>query len=301
MQRRTILGCASLLAAPVARAAETLGPYVLPDTVRHEVGDPVSGRRYQLWIDLPKSYETARHRYPTVLTTDAPYAFPLLRSIRLRVGQSGRNLEDFILVGLAPPADEPSAEARSRDYTPTDPRIRAAVTDSYTGQNYGGAAQYLKYLETIALPYLDTEYRTDPSRRIYVGHSYGALFGAFSLLTRPTLFASHILGSPSFWFDRKVIFDIENQAARALQDIKARVLMYCGSYETIKPGPRYYKSEDLLGDMKAFSSRLVRRSYRSLRVETHVLPEEDHFTVFPALATRGLVKLLPGAGPYVSG
>jgi len=301
MRRRTILTCAPLLALPTRSHAETLGPYILPNTATHEVVDPVSGRRYQLWVDLPKSYGTARRRYPTVITTDAPYAFPLLRSIRLRVGQSGRNIEDFILVGLAPPADEPSTETRSRDYTPTDPRLRSGPTDSYAGQEYGGAAQYLKYLETVALPYLDGKYQTDPTRRVYVGHSYGGLLGAFALLTQSRLFASYILGSPSFWFDRRVIFDIENRAARTRRDIEARVLLYCGSYETIKPGARYYKNEDLLGDMKAFASRLIRRSYPSLRVQTYVLAEEDHFTVFPALATRGLLQLLPGTGPYLSG
>jgi len=302
MRRRTLLTWTPLLALPAARSAESHGPYALPNTATHEVPDPVSGRKYQLWVDLPKSYDAGhRRRYPTVLTTDAPYAFPLLRSIRLRVGQSGRNIEDFILVGLAPPTDEASTETRSRDYTPTDPRTRAAVADTYAGREYGGASQYLKYLETIALPYLDGEYRTEPTRRVYVGHSYGGLLGAFALLTQPQLFTSYILGSPSFWFDRRVIFDIEDRAARSLRDIRAQVLLYCGSYETLKPGARYYKSEDLLGDMKAFASRLTRRAYRSLRVEAHVLQDEDHFTVFPNLATRGLIQALPGAGPYLSG
>ena len=34
----------------------------------------------------------------------------------------------------------------------------------------------------------DTTYRTDPLRRVYIGHSYGGLFGAYSLLTRTELF-----------------------------------------------------------------------------------------------------------------
>ena len=103
------------------------------------------------------------------------------------------------------------------------------------------------------------------------------------------------------WFDQHVIFDIEQQAARTRRDISARVFMYCGSYETIRPEPRYFKNDNIVRDMRKFAADLSARRYRSLRIEAHVLPDEDHFTVFPSLITRALLKGLPGRGPYSSG
>lgn len=304
MRRRLLLSALALqpvVALGDTGAARMLGPYALPDTAVYSIPDPISGRAYEAWIDLPKSYAESDRRFPVVYVTDAPYAFPLLRSIRARVGQSGRNLEGFVLVGLAAPPTEPSVLARLRDYSPTDPRLRARSTDDYAGSDYGNAPAYLEYLASVELPYVESRFRIDPARRTYIGHSYGALFGAFALLTRPELFGTYVLSSPSLWFDRGVIFDLEQERSKRARDLPAQVLMYCGAFETIKPGPRYFKTNDLVRDMHRFASQLKARRYASLRVSTQTVADEDHFTVFPVVGTRSLLRILPGTGPYASG
>lgn len=304
MNRRLLL--ATLASQPILALAETsaarlVGPYSLPNTEVHSIPDPKSGRAYEAWIDLPKSYSKSDRQFPVVYVTDAPYAFPLIRSIRARVGQSGRNLEDFILVGLAPPPSESSAVARLRDYSPTDPRSRARSKDDYAGSAYGNAPAYLEYVGSVAFPYIESKFRISSSRRTYIGHSYGGLLGAFSLVTRPELANSYVLSSPSLWFDRGVIFDLEQQQSKRARDLPANVLMYCGAFETIKPGPRFFKTEDLVRDMNKLASQLRARRYASLRVSTETVPGEDHFTVFPTVVTRSLLRILPGTGPYTSG
>lgn len=308
LNRRSLLSIASAAAWPGSAsmaAVPDATPYALPHTAVHDAPDPKTGRRYQLWVDLPASVAdggNATAPLPVVFLTDAPYGFPLVRSIRARVGQAGRNLEDFILVGLAPAAGEDSALSRARDYTPTDPRRRAQRgTDTYAGQAYGEAARYRDYLATVALPLLQGLYRVDMARSTYIGHSYGGLFGAYVMLTAPALFSRYALGSPSLWFDRRVMFEIEAAYAASHADLPTQLMMYCGAYETLRPGPRYFKTGDMVRDIRDFERVLRSRHYKSLKLGSQVIADEDHFTVFPSLVTRALLWALPGRGPYISG
>lgn len=299
MKRRTLLTAAGLAASATRSLAaaglpEARGPYALPHTAVHLLPDPVSRRPYEVWVDLPPSYEPSTGLLPAVFVTDAPYAFPVLRALRARVGQGGRNIEDFVLVGLAGPQDESPVQMRNRDYTPTTPRARAGHD---TGP-YGGGSAYLRYVAEVALPAVGSRYRIDPKRRVILGHSYGALFASQALFERPGLFSHYVLGSPSFWFDEHVMFEREAAHARLHRDLAARVFQYVGAYETVRPGPRFNRRHDLVRDMQRFERVLRGRGYPSLSIESQVIADEDHLTVAPTGATRGLLWALPGRGPY---
>jgi hypothetical protein len=259
-------------------------------------------RTYQVWVDLPASYAIGNKQYPVVFVTDPQYAFTLVHGIRHLLGRRGQNIEDFILVGLALPTNEDAAESRSRDYTPTNALANPKRRPSqYGAKAYGEAAAYRDYVDSEVFPLIASQYRADMSRKVFIGHSYGALWGAATLLAKPGMFQAYILGSPSFWFDDKVIFQLEQQYAASHKDLKAQVLLFAGSFETPGPGPRYYKDTDLVGDMKRFRDVLARRQYPGLQLGGEVVQGEDHFTVFTALVGRGLLKVLPGYGPYISG
>ncbi|MDH0866651.1 alpha/beta hydrolase-fold protein [Mitsuaria sp. GD03876] len=304
--RRHVLAAAlGTLLMPTARSVaapalpDPTGPYALPNTFVHPLPDPVTGRRYEVWVDLPPTPPATPGPRPAVFVTDAPYAFPLVRALRHRVGQQGRNLADFVVVGLAGPADESAVDMRSRDYTPSDPLKRPARPASrYGAPRYGEGAAYLKYVAEVAVPAISARYRLDPSRRVLLGHSYGALFAAQALLAQPELFSHYILGSPSFWFDAHVMFDREAAYAKRHADLPAQVFQYVGAYEAVAPGPRFNKENDLVADMRRFDAQLRRRRYKSLRIDSRVLAGEDHLTVAPAGATLGLLWALPGRGPY---
>jgi predicted alpha/beta superfamily hydrolase len=294
------LSARSFATAP-ALAAQT-GPVALPGTFVHPLPDPASGRRYEAWVDVPSTSDAGAGPRPAVFVTDAPYAFPLVRSLRNRVGQGGRNLAEFVLVGLAPPADESSGDMRNRDYTPTDPLARPwRPGESYGGKRYGGGADYVRYLADIAVPAVSAHYGLDPARRVILGHSYGALLAAQLLFERTTLFSHYVLGSPSLWFDHDVMFEREAGYAKSHHDLPAKVFQYVGAFEAVGSGRRYNTDNDLVRDARRFDRTLARRGYPSLSIETHVLADEDHLTVAPRGATLGLLWALPGRGPYDGG
>ena len=225
------------------------------------------------------------------------YGFPLVRSIARRVGNSGNNIEDFILVGLSYAKHDTPIYSRNRDYTPTDVIRKGTKSYNQDGLKYGDAEAYRRYLADDVFPFVAKHYRADMKRKVYVGHSYGGLFGAYVALTEPGMFQHYILSSPSLWFDRKVMFDIEREYARHHPDLDARIFMATGAFETVKPGSRekrYNRENDLVKDMLAFEKQLRARRYRHLQVSAYVIPDEDHLTVFPAVISRGLVWALPG-------
>lgn len=133
-------------------------------------------------------------------------------------------------------------------------------------------------------------------RAIYAGHSFGGLFGLHVLFTEPSMFEKYIIGSPSLWFDRRVAFATERSYAKAHNDLPAKVFMAVASYETLNFGSnnaRYNRTVDMVRDLQAMEHVLESRRYRSLEVETIIIPDEDHLTVFPAVITRGLKWALP--------
>jgi len=292
-------GCAlhgDALHSTPAAAVPTVG-VVLPDTESWSVHDP-AGRDYPIWVALPASYaQHPQRRYPVLFVTDALYSFPLVRSVRNLVGQQGVNIEDFILVGLPPQEGLTSKQSRSRDYTPSDP-VRTPAGYYSDDVTYGGAAHYRDFLADHALPLIDARYRTDPARRVFAGHSYGALLGAYVLTTQPDMFGTYILSSPSLWFDQGLLPRMQDAAVMPSQPI--RVLLSVGAYETVKPGPRYSTGNDMLRQTADFAGQL-QRSGRKLQVENIVIDGEDHLTVYPRVITRALLEVLPGEGPYTGG
>jgi len=261
------------------------------------------GRTYPVWVDVPASYAKNPANYPLLLVTDAPYAFPLIRSIRNRVGQQGQNIADFILVGLAYPLDEVPSVSRSRDYTPSNVKARPAKADeNYGAPAYGNAAAFSGFIAQQVLPLIKQQYRIDPQRQIYLGHSYGGLFGAYLLLQRPELFSHYVLSSPSFWFDQQRLLNETPALLAALpKTVKASIYLYSGSFEQPGPTTRHYVNTDLVGDMHRFASIIQQAKQPNLQVQAKVLDDEDHLTVFPSMVTKAMLAILPGAGPYTGG
>ncbi|WP_293697425.1 MULTISPECIES: alpha/beta hydrolase [unclassified Sphingopyxis] len=279
--------------APVQRG-EGL-PYEISDTQVWDVPDPVSGRTYQVFVALPPSYgEQPDRRYPVLYVTDADYAFPVIKQIGRRLNVERPTVEEFILIGLSYAKGEGGMQSRRRDYTPTPNGPSTAPADA----EHGKAAAYAAYVRDQVLPFVAKRFRTDERRRLFLGHSYGALLGSEILFSEPRLFDGYILGSPSFWYDRHHMAAREKAYAAKHKDLPARVYMYIGEYEEMRPGdPRYAKDVNMVTDTQTMDRALRSRNYPSLRLETEVLGDEDHVTVAPRGFTRGLKYLLPAKAP----
>lgn len=283
-------------------AEEQFPAWELPNTQVHQLPAKNTGRQYEVWVELPSSYGKTEKKFPVLFVTDANYAFPLIRSIRNRLGAGGQNIEDFVIVGLSYAKEDNPTDSRSLDYTPTNIRANGKKPAKHlTAKAYGGAALYADYLRQQVVPFVLKQYQVDPQRKLFVGHSYGALLGAQILLTQPDTFDTYILSSPSLWFDDKFMFNLEQHYAAQHKNLKARVQLYAAEFEQIKAGKRYASRVNIVEDTLQFEKVLKSRHYPDLQIQSQIIADEDHLSVFPAMISRALVKLLPGHGPYTPG
>lgn len=258
-------------------------PYEVVGSEVWAVPDPISRREYQVFVALPADYaQNAQRRYPVLYVTDADYAFPLIRQMARRLNGEGPAIEDFILVGLSYALGEDGMTSRRRDYTPTPGRASSAPADAVHGESQAYAA----YLRDEVLPFVASRYRTDEQRRMFLGHSYGALLGTEILQTQPSLFAGYVLGSPSYWYDEQYLLRRQRERDAAQQTVPAKVYLYVGDQETRAHGKHF----DMVDDTREMAALLEKSA--SLQLHVDVLQDEDHLSVAPRGFMHGLKYLL---------
>lgn len=274
----TLLALALAVGCTPAQAAEPPG-YTLARTEVHALRATALQRDYQLFVSLPAGYDQdPTRRYPVLFTADADYGFPLLRSIAQRVGDHGKGLQDFILVGLSYAQGDSPTVSRNRDYTPA-PRPGSALA-------YGEAEAYRRYLAEQVLPYVSAHFRADMAQLSFIGHSYGALLGCHILLSSPGMFQRYILSSPSLWYGDHLMFQRARSVLARGQALKAEVLLLAGALE--RPRRQREEGDDIAGDVQRFERLLAPGAARGLRVQSRVIADEDHLSVAPSAFTRGL-------------
>lgn len=279
----------ALLLTALSSSAAMAQPFVLANTEVIAVPATKLGREYEVFVSLPADYKPQGKRYPVLYVPDANYGFPVVRAIAERINRHGVGLEDFILVGLSYAKGDAPADSRRRDYIPT----KGKASGKPAGIQAGEAGAYLQYLKTEVFPLIEKRYAADPARRLFIGHSYGALLGLEALFTEPALFSHYLLGSASLWFDKDYFFQADRRYASKHPRLPAKVRMYIGSYETPGKGARYNKDIDMVGDQRDFVRQIQSHRYQGLDLQATVLQDEDHATLFPAMLSRGLMWALP--------
>jgi metallo-beta-lactamase class B len=286
--------------AKVLAAEGSAGPsaYLLDDTEVLDVHAQALNRDYQVFVALPESYRSSGRRYPVLFVTDAAYGFPVARSIASRLAKHA-GLEEAIVVGLSYAKGDSAVYSRRRDYTPSTPRSQSYVSDtSGRAAAFGEAGGYGGFISDEVFPLIASHYRADMRRKVFVGHSYGSLLGLQLLLTRPATFDHYILGSPSLWFDRGVMFDREKAYAAGHKDMPASVFFGIGGRETLAAGKKRSRTEedaDMVADLREFETALTSHRYPGLATRLEVFADEDHASVFPLVLTHGLRTYLKKA------
>jgi uncharacterized protein len=246
----------------------------LPRTTIVTLKDLVNKRSYDIHIQLPIHYMPDK-KYPVVYMTDSPYTFPIAVGAA-RYPANFKKLEDVFYVGISWQSDVSPGFSRQRDYTPT------LVTKGYKDPT-GEADKHLQFIRQTVIPYVENNYSTAPDNRTYLGNSYGGLFGAYILLSKPSTFKNYILGSPSLWWDDRYIFKLEEKSR--VQLVNINVFLSVGAEE-------YANSEstknDLLGDTRKFQSRLIKGKQKNSKIELQVIQAANHETAFPTTAIQGL-------------
>ncbi len=291
---RRVLLYGAFLWAPTAVAAQDLpagtagdptvpAQVTLEDTEVRFLSSRANGIEYRLWVALPKGHDTEGASFPVVYLLDADYSFALARNIAIHLGDRG-HLRPVIMVGVGYAGAPRYRTNRTRDYTPVHrpdggygPAVHAAS---------GGGPRFMDFIADELIPFVEAEYAAS-DERVLVGHSYGGLFGAWVLVTRPGLFRGYVLVSPSLWYAEHMVMELERVRAAQDRDLTARVFLTVGDQER-------NRERDMVADLTEFARRLAEGPYPGLALRWSVEEGETHNSIFPTGLSDGLRFVLQG-------
>lgn len=238
----------------------------LPASVVHKLkSKTLNGEEYELLVGLPKGYDSKK-KYPVIYVLDGDDLFPLAQKM-LWITTSECKFTEPILVGLS--ANGLMQEARNK-------RNRDYSLKVITRNGQSGAANFLTYLQTEAIPFIEANYSTSSERVLY-GYSMGGRFAAYVLFQRPALFQKYILGSSWLMDEGVIVPTLEPTYAKANKELPAQVLLTAGSLE-----PQARKGNE------EFLKLMQSRQYPNLKITTITLDGFNHGTAIPVTLLRSL-------------
>ncbi|MEI6884297.1 MAG: alpha/beta hydrolase-fold protein [Bacteroidota bacterium] len=160
----------------------------------------IFGQDRTIFLSLPAGYAQSPARYPVIYFTDASVGrLNLIKGITGFLTTSNL-MPEVILVGI-------SHNRRDWELTPNGSRVQEAESKRFESPvDFGGADSLLMFIREELIPVIESQYRTLTSR-IYIGHSFGGLFGFYAMLKQPGLFNAFIDVDPSLWFNKKSLVD----------------------------------------------------------------------------------------------
>ena len=262
----------AFLCGPAATRAAS--PFVLGNTEVQTLPRSANGRNYLLYVSLPSSYSTypTRH-YPVVYATDGYWDFPLLA---MNVGneQVDGSMPEFIVVGIAYGGTNPDVSTlRAWDLTP-------GIDSSYDplGLNSGHAEDFIGVITNQFIPFIEGNYRVDPSFRILTGNSFGGLFALYTVFQHPGLFQAVVASSPAIWWRNQYVLGLARAYAASGASLNARVWVS-------------FATEDAQGIMAPtlnFAQTVPRLGIPGLVLAARQVEGERHSSTKPESFNRGL-------------
>jgi len=253
--------------APTASSPQTFANVTMPDTEVRQLTSSSTGRDYDIYVRFPAEYAQGQKEYPVLYVLDGQWDFKLLDSIYGGLEYDGF-VPEMIIVGITYSGDHPDYNAlRAMDYTP--------VPDAFIPGS-GDAPKFFAFLKEELLPFIESNYRVDPSQRILMGSSFGGTFTLYAMFTEPSLFSGYVAASPSVVYGNRNVFKQEAEYANSNQALPARLFLSVGGLE------------ELAYPVHEFMDVLNERDYTGLVMETRTIEGERHAGNKPEAFNRGL-------------
>lgn len=270
MKRILILSFICLFAIPKLRAQLKMsGVPVAEEVTLHS---EINGEDYHLKITLPYPYKPKKNKYPVLFYLDAFTTASGMNELA-KLKMLGKDYEQMILVGISYETYPfLYGKKRERDYMPP--------LDAKDKDHEGD--QFLTFIKSELIPYVEKEYSTDSNDRGLMGYSLGGLFTTWAFMQEPELFNRLAIISPSLWYGGND-FILKNQA---LKDNIANV-------QNLKVFISYGSEEG--EDFKKLGAELYAlfKANKKCSVDLVIFEDEDHGSVWAAASNRAMYSLYP--------
>ncbi len=243
-------------------------PVVISNTKIINLESNNSQELYTIKLLIPQSYYTSEKKYPVIYLSDGDLHFETVTGI-IRTLTYYNEIPEVLVVGI-------SYDQTSLDY---ETRRTSDLTPTVFRSKGGSAKQFLDFIKNQLVPFIETSFRTLEDNRIYVGHSFGALFGSYVLFHEPGVFQKYVLLSPSYWWGDKISFEYEKKYSKENDSLNATVYLCVGEYE---------KRHTMIAHWKEMTETLQSRKYKGFLLKSELIPQETHISVVSAGFSRGI-------------
>jgi predicted alpha/beta superfamily hydrolase len=268
----------------------TADPVTILASETHMMNSKLNGRQYRITISLPFGFSSppgddwpfhnTPAKWPVVYVLDGNWYAGMVTGMIRPMAWCG-STTDAIVVGIGYPEDNDPKEAfresftrRDHDLTPVpDEEVAKSMEKAHKRPTPNGdAAGFHRFIKDELIPFIETEYRGDPSRRILVGHSYGGLFGLFSLFETPDLFDTLIIGSPTLSYGNRWMYQREESFFKELKKLPAKVYLFVGELEEDI-------NDQTVTDTLRLAALLQGRKYEGFSLVKYIFPDQNHCEV----------------------
>jgi predicted alpha/beta superfamily hydrolase len=270
---------ASSAPLPVEPAKETR--LVLDGTEIHELVSKTNDRAYQIVVAPPAKPEPGK-RVPTIYVLDGYWDFPLVHAMRGSLAYD-EAIPDVMVVGIGYAGASPDVDAlRASDFTPSAHPSRA---------HSGRGPEFLRFIETELLPFIEARYPSDPGHRVLAGVSFGGLFALYTLFEQPELFYGYVSMTPAVKWDDGWIAKRAREFAKVKREpLSQRLWVSFGDSE----------EPERVARGREFMRALEVQKVPGLSLRTRLIEGERHAAMKNESYNRGLRFVLAPLAPKPS-
>ena len=224
----------------------------------------------KIWIHIPESsskVEDKKKKYPVIYLLDGGTNFHSVVGMIQQLSSVNTIVPKMIVVGI------PNTN-RTRDLTPTK-------VDKVA--NSGGGENFISFIEKELIPYIDSNYPTDPYR-MFIGHSLGGLTVMNTLIEKPELFNSYVAIDPWMsWDNKKLLNEIKLNTFDKKYNNKK---LYLGIANTMSEGmdilnvqkDTTYQTENIRSVLE-LNDVLKKGTQKQLSFKSKYYGEDDHYSL----------------------
>jgi predicted alpha/beta superfamily hydrolase len=252
---------------------DSLPPATILSTEVRNFPSVIMGFDYQISTWFPPDYPQPGYKYPVIYLTDGDILLGQVAPMILFMIW-GKLVPECLIVGLGHNVSTIAGWVKVRDLDYDPPEHPAAKPGE------ARADDFLSFIKTELIPFIETTYPADPADRCLAGFSAGGVFTLYALLHEPDLFLRYLVGSALFESMLPHFLAYEQRLASERTSLPIHAFFSTGELE-----------EDIVPGFPQFIDRLKSRNYSGLHLHTLIDAGEGHLSTSPTAFCKGFKVL----------